>query len=52
MKSDFGISQHSSSTDPYNRSYEDDRRNLAEGIRSILLAKIEAIEKTISGVDL
>ena len=42
----------SSSTDPYNKSFEDERRNLIEGIKSILQAKVEAIEKTISGLDL
>lgn len=47
-----GFSVLSNSTDPYNRSYEDERRNLIEGIRSILLAKVDAIEKLITGVDL
>jgi hypothetical protein len=47
-----GFSGLSSSTDPYNRSYEDDRRNMIESIRSILLAKVDAIEKLIQGVDL
>ena len=53
MKSDFGgVSQLSSSTDPFNRSFEDDRRRLADGIQSLLLSKIEAIDKTIPGVNL
>ena len=53
VKSDFGgVSQLSSSTDPFNRSFEDDRRRLADGIQSILLSKIEAIDKTIPGVNL
>ena len=50
MKS--GFSYLSSSTDPYNKSYEDERRNLIEGIKSLLLSKVQAIEKMISGLDL
>ena len=51
-KSVKSASQVSASSDPYNRSYDDDRRNLVESIQSTLLAKVEAIEKTISGLDL
>ena len=50
--SDFGQTQFSGSTDPYNKSFDDDRRNLLEGIKSILLSKVEAIHKAIAGVKL
>lgn len=45
-------SNNSVSTDPFNRSYEDDRRSLVESIRNILLAKVETIIKTVPGIDL
>jgi hypothetical protein len=47
-----GVSQNSVSTDQFNRSYEDDRRNLVESIRNILVAKVETIIKTVPGIDL
>ena len=34
------------------RSYDDERRNLIEQIKSLLIAKIDAIHKTMVGVDL
>jgi hypothetical protein len=45
MVSDFGAT--SNSTDPFNKSFEDDRRNIIESIKSILSAKLEAIQKII-----
>ena len=42
----------SSSTDQFDKSYEDDRRNLIESIKNILIAKLEAIQKTIPLLDL
>jgi hypothetical protein len=41
--SDFGATNLSSSTDQFDKSYEDERRNLIESIRNILIAKIEAV---------
>ena len=35
-----GASQLSSSTDQFDRSYEDERRNLVESIKSVLTAKL------------
>jgi hypothetical protein len=52
IKSDFGHSQFSSSTDPYNWSYEDERRNLIEGIKALLQAKLEALTKIVKGTNL
>ena len=49
--SDFGATI-SDCSDPYNRSFEDDRHNLIESIKSILIAKIEAIHKVVEGLDL
>lgn len=34
------------------RSYDDERRNLIEQIKSLLVAKIDSIHKTMVGVDL
>jgi hypothetical protein len=34
------------------RSYDDERRNLIEQIKSLLVAKIDSIHKTIVNVDL
>jgi hypothetical protein len=34
------------------RSYDDERRNLIEQIKNLLIAKIDIIQKTISGIDL
>jgi hypothetical protein len=34
------------------RSYDDERRNLVEQIKSLLIAKIDAIHKTIVDIDL
>jgi len=34
------------------RSYEDERKNLVEQIKSLLVAKIDSIHKTVQGVDL
>lgn len=34
------------------RSYDDERRNLIEQIKSVLIAKIDSIHKTIAGLDL
>jgi len=42
----------SSSTDQFDKSYEDDRRNLIESIKNILIAKLEAIQKTVPLLDL
>lgn len=41
--SDFCTSQLSSSTDQFDKSFEDDRRNLIDSIRNILVAKIQSI---------
>ena len=45
-------SQLSSSTDQFDRSYEDERRNLVESIKTILVAKIQTVQKTLPDVDL
>lgn len=34
------------------RSYDDERRTFIEQIKSLLIAKIDAIHKTIRGIDL
>ena len=34
------------------RSYDDERRGLIEQIKSLLIAKIDTIQKTINGIDL
>jgi hypothetical protein len=34
------------------KSYDDERRSLVEQIKSLLVAKIDAISKTIVGIDL
>jgi hypothetical protein len=34
------------------RSYDDERRSLIEQIKSLLIAKIDTIQKTIHGIDL
>ena len=44
--------QLSNSTDFQDKSYDDERRSLIEQIKSLLVAKIEAISKTVSGIDL
>ena len=41
--SDLGQTQNSFSTDHLDKSYEDDRKNLVESIRNILIAKVETI---------
>lgn len=33
------------------RSYDDERRNLIEQIKSVLVAKIDAVSKTIPDLD-
>lgn len=50
--SDFQATQLSSSTDQFDKSYEDERRNLVESIKSILSAKVEAVQKTVNGMQL
>lgn len=34
------------------RSYDDEKRTFIEQIKSLLIAKIDAIHKTIRGIDL
>lgn len=34
------------------KSYDDERRSLIEQIKSLLIAKIDAINKTLHGIDL
>ena len=53
-ESNFGFqaTQLSSSTDQFDKSYEDERRNLVESIKSILSAKVEAVQKTVNGMQL
>lgn len=34
------------------KSYDDERRSLIEQIKSLLVAKIDAINKTLTGIDL
>jgi hypothetical protein len=34
------------------RSYDDERRGIIEQIKSLLVAKIDTIQKTINGIDL
>ena len=50
--SDFCTSQLSSSTDQFDKSFEDDRRNLIDSIRNVLVAKIQSIQKTVNGLKL
>ncbi|CDW89343.1 variant sh3 domain containing protein [Stylonychia lemnae] len=47
----FDQTQLSNSTDFMDRSYDDERRNLIEQIKSILIAKIDSINKTVIGLD-
>jgi hypothetical protein len=48
----FEQTQLSSSTDFMDRSYDDERRGIIEQIKSLLVAKIDTIQKTINGIDL
>lgn len=46
------MTQLSSSTDQLDKSYEDERRNLIEQIKNVLAAKLEAVQKTVNGMQL
>ena len=47
-----GQTHRSTSSDPYNRSFEDEHRNMVESIKSVFAAKLETIHKTVQGLDL
>lgn len=51
-QSDFNGTQLSSDTSMMDHSYEDERRNIVEQIKSLLIAKIDTIHKTIPDIDL
>jgi len=40
------------STDQFDRSYEDERRHLVESIKSILVAKLQTVSKTLPDVEI
>lgn len=46
------IDQYSYSEDFLDRSYDDERRSLVEQIKNLLIAKIDAIQKSVMTIDL